>query len=167
METENESSRRSFYLSVIYGIWGLIGAVLSLPAFAYLFSSGRGATREEWVEVGDIGGLKPNAPEEMIFRRRRKDGWKIISEKTAAWVTRVSETEVVAFAPQCTHLGCGYHWDDSNQNFLCPCHASTFDKDGSVLTGPAPRPLDRYEARIDGSKLLVGRIVRSDESTLS
>ena len=163
MQMENQETRRSFYISVIYGTWTLIGALLSVPALAYLFSVGRRSGQEEFVEVGDISRLPLNTPREMVFRRRRKDGWKIISEKTTAWVMRVSESEVVAFAPQCTHLGCAYHWDDKNNNFLCPCHTSTFGLDGRVLTGPAPRPLDRYRVRIEGNRLLVGGIVRSDQ----
>jgi menaquinol-cytochrome c reductase iron-sulfur subunit len=163
MEPEERETRRSFYISVIYGIWALMGALLSVPALAYLFSAGKRSELEEFVEAGDISRLALNTPREMVFRRRRKDGWKIISEKTTAWVIRVSASEVVAFAPQCTHLGCAYHWDDKNNNFLCPCHTSTFGLDGRVLTGPAPRPLDRYRVRIEGNRLLVGGIVRSGQ----
>ena len=47
---------------------------------------------------------------------------------------------MVAFNPACTHLGCAYHWDESPNNFVCPCHASVFSIDGKVLVGPAPRP---------------------------
>jgi menaquinol-cytochrome c reductase iron-sulfur subunit len=78
-------------------------------------------------------------------------------------VTRLKGGQVVAFAPQCTHLGCAYHWDEKNQNFLCPCHTSTFALDGRVLEGPAPRPLDRYESRVENGRLLLGRVIRSDE----
>jgi menaquinol-cytochrome c reductase iron-sulfur subunit len=164
MQAHNQETRRSFYISVIYGAWAVIGALLSVPALAYLFSSGKRTEQEEFVEVGDISRLPLNTPQEMVFRRRRKDGWKIISEKATAWVTRVSDSEVVAFAPQCTHLGCAYHWDEKNHNFLCPCHTSTFGLDGRVLAGPAPRPLDRYRVRIDGGRLWVGDILRSAET---
>jgi len=63
---------------------------------------------------------------------------------------------VTAFAPQCTHLGCAYHWDESSHNFICPCHTSAFSIDGKVLAGPAPRPLDRYTVKVEGNKLQIG-----------
>jgi Rieske Fe-S protein len=32
---------------------------------------------------------------------------------------------------------------------VCPCHASTFDITGDVLSPPAPRPLDIFAVRIE------------------
>ncbi len=94
----------------------------------------------------------------MTFRRNRVDGWKVTSEKSTAWVVKNSSNDVTAFAPQCTHLGCAYHWDQAKTEFVCPCHNSLFSIDGKVLGGPAPRPLDRYQTKIEGSKLMVGPV---------
>lgn len=158
MEPPPTTDRRTFYLAFIYGIWALMGAALGLPAAVYLLLPPHTRRREEWIDAGDITQLPTRVPEEVVFRRNRKDGWRIISEKAAAWVVKFSDQEVVAFAPQCTHLGCAYHWDEQKQNFLCPCHSSTFGLDGKVLAGPAPRPLDRHQVRIDGRKLKLGAI---------
>ena len=151
-------TRRTFYLEVIYGLWTLIGATLAALAGAYLFFPPRAKKQGEWFDAGDIAKLPLNTPQEVTFTRTRADGWKIISEKATAWVVKHSDNQVVAFAPQCTHLGCAYHWDESNHDFLCPCHTSTFSIDGNVLSGPAPRPLDRYAVKIDGSKLEIGPV---------
>lgn len=142
----------------IYGLWALMGAALALPASIYLLLPPRALKKDEWTEVGDIASLEPNKPEEMSFQRQRKDGWKLVTEKTTAWVTRLSDDKVVAFTAMCTHLGCAYHWDEKAKNFLCPCHTSVFGLDGSVMTGPAPRALDRYLIKIEGAKLFVGSV---------
>ena len=164
MFTERSTTRRSFYVKAIYSLWGIITALVAAPSAAYLLIPGRRETNEQWVEAGDISRLKAGVPEELVFRRQRKDGWKITSEKTSAWVRKISDKEAVAFAPQCPHLGCAYHWDEKHENFLCPCHTSTFSKDGAVLSGPAPRPLDRYESRVEGSKLHLGRIIQGEKA---
>ncbi|MBM3810768.1 MAG: ubiquinol-cytochrome c reductase iron-sulfur subunit [Acidimicrobiia bacterium] len=155
---DSDLERRRFYIAVIYGLWAVIGAALALPASVYLFLPPAARKNEEWVEIGDVSTLPVGAPEEKIFRRNRKDGWKIMSEKATAWVSRMPDGSVVALAPQCTHLGCAYHWDEQKQNFICPCHTSAFSIDGTVLAGPAPRPLDRYQVRIQSNKLLLGPV---------
>jgi menaquinol-cytochrome c reductase iron-sulfur subunit len=123
-----------------------------------LLVPGKVRKKGDWIEVGDVGRLSPGVPVELTFRRNRIDGWKVISEKSTAWVVKTGDNQVTAFGPQCTHLGCAYHWEADKKNFLCPCHTSIFTIDGKVASGPAPRPLDRYETRIDGAKLLLGKL---------
>jgi menaquinol-cytochrome c reductase iron-sulfur subunit len=151
-------TRRTFYLASIYLLWSVIGIALAIPALVYLLFPPRARKEEEFVEAADLAQLPVQTPEEVVFRRNRVDGWKITSEKTTAWVVKLSDSDVRAYGPQCTHLGCAYHWDERKRNFLCPCHTSAFGVDGKVLSGPAPRPLDRYELKLQGSKLLLGGI---------
>jgi menaquinol-cytochrome c reductase iron-sulfur subunit len=163
--TETGATRRRFYLGVIYSLWGIISAALALPAFVYLLFPPRARHEDEWVEAGDISKLDPKIPIEMVFRRNRVDGWKLISEKSTAWVAKLASGQVVAYGPQCTHLGCAYHWDESKTEFICPCHSSIFSVDGKVVAGPAPRPLDRFEVRVEGNKLKLGRLLESPENS--
>lgn len=67
-----------------------------------------------------------------------------------------------ALSAICTHLRCTTgpfvppeaQWKEPHSR--CPCHGSIFAKDGRVLQGPAPRPLDFYRVSLapDG-RLLV------------
>lgn len=158
LHPESGTTRRSFYIAAIYGIWAAISAALGVPALVYLFFPPKARKEDQWVEVGDINRLAADTPVELVFRRNRVDGWKLISEKGTAWVVKHADNSITAFGPQCTHLGCAYHWDERKNEFLCPCHNSLFAMDGKVVSGPAPRPLDRYETKIQGNKLLVGRL---------
>lgn len=154
----NGVTRRHFFVGAIYAIWAVITAALGLPALIYLFFPPKIKGRQEWTEIGSVNNLAVDAPVEIAFRKNRIDGWKVISEKSTAWVYKRPDNSVVAFGPQCTHLGCAYHWDEGKHEFLCPCHNSLFALDGKVIGGPAPRPLDRYDIRIQGDKLLVGAL---------
>lgn len=147
---------------MIYGLWGVITSALTLPAAVYLLFPPKVKKATQWVDAGDLTQFQPRAPEEVVFRKNRVDGWKVTSEKSTAWVVKLADNQAVAFSPQCTHLGCAYHWDESNKNFLCPCHTSTFDMDGTVLSGPAPRPLDRFQVRVEGTKLLIGDLQKPE-----
>lgn len=152
------ANRRGFITAAIYTFFGLIGAGLGVPALPYLLVPPKTARRARWVDVGDLSGLESGTPQEVTFRRVRVDGWKVRNERASAWIVRGAGDRITAFAPYCTHLGCAYHWQDSERQFQCPCHGSRFSADGRVLGGPAPRPLDRYEVRVEGSRVWLGAV---------
>jgi len=131
-------------------------AALAAPAAAYLLFKPRSQKQSDFVPAADLTQLTVGKPEEVVYRRTVVDGWRKLDQKSVAWVVRQDEHTVVAFTPECTHLACGYHWDEKEHNFLCPCHGSVFSIDGKVISGPAPRPLDRYVTKIDQGKLLIG-----------
>jgi menaquinol-cytochrome c reductase iron-sulfur subunit len=162
-ETKIEGlTRRRFYIGAIYAMWAAITAALGVPTLAYLLFPPKARRDSEWVEAGDVSKLGPGSPVELTFRRNRVDGWKVISEKSTAWVVKQADDSVVAYGPQCTHLGCAYHWEEKQDQFLCPCHTSLFAIDGRVVSGPAPRPLDRYDVKIEGARLLIGPLRKSE-----
>ncbi|MFE5836405.1 ubiquinol-cytochrome c reductase iron-sulfur subunit [Arthrobacter sp. NPDC056493] len=69
-------------------------------------------------------------------------------------VFRPEDRQVVAYDATCTHAGCTVA--PAGTNFECPCHGSTFNgSDGSVISGPARRPLLRLTAAIDGDWITV------------
>jgi Rieske Fe-S protein len=49
---------------------------------------------------------------------------------------------IALFSPICPHLGCRFNWSKAEQQFLCPCHGSTFTMFGKHEAGPANRGLD-------------------------
>ena len=53
----------------------------------------------------------------------------------------------------CTHLGCTV--TVSEDALSCPCHGSSFDRQGRVLKGPADRPLERMKVELRGERLEV------------
>jgi menaquinol-cytochrome c reductase iron-sulfur subunit len=134
----------------------VMSLAMAITGLIYLLFPPAPRREDEWVEAADLASLPQGVPEEVLFPRSRVDGWRVTVEKAKAWMVRKPDGQVVAFAPQCTHLGCAYHWDAKAGNFLCPCHSSRFSIDGSVVAGPAPRPLDRYAVKIEGGKVSLG-----------
>ncbi len=46
-------------------------------------------------------------------------------------------------APRCPHMGCRLKWDDAAGRWECPCHGSSFTRQGEVITGPATQDIRR------------------------
>ncbi len=44
--------------------------------------------------------------------------------------------------PRCSHMGCALRHNGAEHTWDCPCHGSRFSEDGSVITGPAVKPIN-------------------------
>jgi cytochrome b6-f complex iron-sulfur subunit len=60
---------------------------------------------------------------------------------------------VWAISTICTHLGCLVR--GTTEGFECPCHGTSFTRDGAVTRGPAPRPLPWYKVTGSGNTYVV------------
>jgi cytochrome b6-f complex iron-sulfur subunit len=69
-------------------------------------------------------------------------------------VYRASATSVIVFSRKCTHQGCTIS-EFQNGVASCPCHGSQFDASGQPVRGPASRPLNRYQASIQGTQVII------------
>lgn len=156
-----EVTRRRFYSGFIYGVGAIVSAALAIPAALYLLLPNKSKKASPWVDAGNVSQLDMNVPVELSFQQTVTDGWTTTVQKKTAWVVNLPGQGVVAFGPQCTHLGCAYHFEEDKKQFLCPCHTSIFSLDGKVVAGPAPRPLDRYASKVENNKLLLGPIKES------
>lgn len=71
------------------------------------------------------------------------------------YLIRVQEGGFLAVYSRCTHLGCTVNWEADENRFFCPCHASSFDMNGSVNNPPAPRALDTFAITIEDGQVIV------------
>jgi len=47
-----------------------------------------------------------------------------------------------AYSAACTHFACTVKWNNQSGKLECPCHEGYFKvEDGSVISGPPPKPL--------------------------
>lgn len=71
-------------------------------------------------------------------------------------VTQPTAGEVKAFSTVCPHQGCAVNKID-NGLIRCPCHMSGFRiADGSVESGPAPRPLASVNVKVENGQVTLG-----------
>lgn len=86
----------------------------------------------EYLTGGEIASTDELAPGEGAILRRG-------AAKIAAY--RAKDGTLVERSATCTHVGCIVHWNPLETCWDCPCHGSQFEPDGSVIMGPAIKPL--------------------------
>ena len=130
-------TRRGFLKYALFTLSGMTAALGS----CYVFKTF--TERKKWVAVGPVSKFHPQKPE------------KVKVEGQDVWVVKATESEFFVYHPLCTHHDCLITWQEKKSLFLCPCHGATFNIKGRVLSGPPPRPLDRYPSKVVDGKLFV------------
>lgn len=148
-QLENEEiSRRKFFMKVSLGLAGLSAAVAAIPVISAVLAPLLESKVEKWRTVGKLNDFKINTTNLVTFINADPEPYAGMTAKSAAWLRRSSDANFIAFAANCTHLGCPVRWEKDAHLFMCPCHGGVYYADGSVATGPPPKPLTRYQVRV-------------------
>ena len=155
-------TRRRFFTGGVMAAGGIASAAFGLPALG--FALGPVFEDETPTRFQDVGPERDFNPDTYVPR--------VISllhdvgeaGKTTIYVRRFSpgrDTDklgqpYVAISTRCAHLGCPVRYVGASERFICPCHGGVYGFDGTVGGGPPVRPLDRFETRVEGGRVLVG-----------
>ena len=156
MSEETEVSRRNFLSVATWSIAGFIGAAMAIPAIAYIIGPALKRTdTQNWIRLGSASKVELNTPTLFKTTVERQTGWIVNEEELSFYVLTENGRDYIAMSNICTHLGCRVRWITEDEDFFCPCHNGVFDKEGKVIAGPPPRPLDRYEVKVEDDQLYV------------
>ena len=152
------SGRRQFLSRLSLALGGAIGAAIGLPIIGFLLAPLLRRPGEEWRPVGMVGQFPVGQTIQVLIEDPSPVPWSGLAARTAVWLRRESERDFVAFAVNCTHLGCPVRWLPDPSLFLCPCHGGAFYRDGTVAGGPPQEPLVQYPVRLrnDQVEILAG-----------
>ncbi|WP_282797458.1 FAD-dependent oxidoreductase [Streptomyces sp. CC224B] len=154
---------RHTYVATGFGGWGMSGGVMSGTLLAGLIQG----DKPEWAdlydprrllktvkEVPSLLGVQAEVAKHFVGDRLRPShvdsvdeiapgsGAVVRVEGRRCAVHRDKAGALHAVSARCTHLGCLVAFNDAEETWECPCHGSRFTPDGSVLQGPATRPLE-------------------------
>lgn len=147
--------RRRFLSRLSLALSGVIGAIIGIPIVSFLLAPLLRKPEEEWRPVGPVTTFKVAETVEVVVEDPSPLAWAGLASKTAVWLRRESESQFIAFAVNCTHLGCPVRWLQDANLFMCPCHGGVFYRDGQVAGGPPQEPLVQYPVRIRNSQVEV------------
>jgi menaquinol-cytochrome c reductase iron-sulfur subunit len=150
-----EINRRDFMKLTIAGIGGVIAAAIGIPAIAYIVGPALKEKTADWIKLGAVNKVELNTPTLFKTTIQTQTGWVSSEEEFSGYVMTENGQDFIVMSNVCTHLGCKVRWIPDQEGFYCPCHNGVFAKDGSVVSGPPPRPLDRFGVKIEDGILYV------------
>jgi Rieske Fe-S protein len=155
-------TRGQFLTLSSVGLGAMIGAVIGVPATAYVLAPVLDEVKCEPVNLGPTSkftgesGFSPTAADYV------EDPANPNTSAGLAWVhsTGKSNTDWLAqdamfivFSNRCMHLGCPVA--ASKIGFACPCHGGQYDTRGVRTAGPPIRPLDRFQWEVKDDDLVL------------
>lgn len=153
MEDKKLIQRRTFIMRILWGIGAILGILTMIPVVGALFAPLFRKTPVAWREIGNVDDFKVGKTVLVKFKNANPLPWSGLSSETASWLRKVSNDKFIAFAINCTHLGCPVRWMPDAEIFLCPCHGGVYNMDGSYAAGPPPHGLNKYPVRIKDNKV--------------
>ncbi len=153
-------SRRDFLARMVGAVVGAMGAMIGIPAAAYVIGPSDQSTSDDWGALGPTDSFSADEPTLITTTVAKQQGLILEEHQLSVYVSNLGGGHFVVLSDRCTHLGCRVNYvaetDRGNAaGFYCPCHGGIFDADGGIVAGPVPRPLDRLETRVDDGALFV------------
>ena len=165
-------ARRNFFWELTAVVAGAIVGVVPMLVGLYTFlltpfrkkqlplnyetGTGEGAGANEYF-VAPLDAIPADGmPRRFEIVADRVDAWNFIPHRPigAIFLSRQQgdgpSPQVVAFHATCPHAGCTVAFSVDSDAFLCPCHNSSFSKDGEKMdlagrSNPSPRGLDKLQ----------------------
>lgn len=163
-QTETRLSRRRFLEVGLGLIGGLVGAILGVPIVGYILSPAlRRQAETAWAEVGAVDRFPLNEPILTHFYPKSRADLGRQEDMRVVYVVNRGEGRFDCYDVRCTHLGCPVQYREGPRKYFSPCHGGVFDFDSRVVAGPPPRPLDRYEVKVENGVLYAGALYRVND----
>src|SRR5262245_26907054 len=130
--------RRTFLDALLATGFVSTAAAMAYPVAMYLVPPAGGEPETASAVAGQAAELKPNSG--RVFKFGSRPGI----------VVRTADGDLRAFNAVCTHLDCTVQFKSDTAQLWCACHNGTYDLAGNVVSGPPPRPLERFAVNVRG-----------------
>ncbi len=126
---------------------GVLASIASFiyPAIRYIIPAAVAESTGHSVVAAKLGELKNNSGKIFNFGSQ------------PALLVRTAGGEYRAFSALCTHMNCTVQYRADLREIWCACHNGMYDQGGRNVSGPPPRPLERFMVNVQGEDVVVTR----------
>ncbi|NTW55210.1 MAG: Rieske 2Fe-2S domain-containing protein [Chlorobaculum sp.] len=134
--------RRGFLHKIVGGVGAVVAVSALYPVVRYIIPPEKKVKVVNELTVGKASEVPAGSGKIYQFNAD-----KVIVVNHGGTLTAVSAV--------CTHLGCLVHWEEAANELACPCHGAKYKQTGEIISGPQPKALKQYKAKIDGDSIVV------------
>jgi len=126
---------------------GVVASIASFiyPAIRYILPPAIAESTSHSVSAAKAGELKNNSGKIFKFGSQ------------PALLVRTADGEYRAFSAVCNHLSCTVQYRADLRQIWCACHNGLYDLAGRNVSGPPPRPLEKFAVNVQGEDVIVTR----------
>lgn len=145
---EAKQTRRSFLNWVLGGgVLATVGAIV-YPAWRFITPPPSGEANVSQVKLPfKRADLAAEPQKAKTFKFGRSIGIIVLTDSG----------ELKALSASCTHLDCTVQHRPDLGILWCACHNGRYDLDGKNISGPPPRPLEKYAVNEVGEDIFVAK----------
>lgn len=148
-ELDETMSRRGFVRVVTWGVTLAYAGAIGYPIYRYLNSP-----VEKSVAMAAVKEI--NLPDAQKIEKGTALMFKF--GVRPAMLIHHSDDTWIALDAVCTHMGCTVKFDPAQNKIVCACHGGVYDpKTGGNVSGPPPRPLNKYYVKVGEGTVTVSR----------
>ena len=138
-----KTNRRRFLNFLIGGsLLGWISSVI-YPIFSFLIPPKIPEANVNSVNAGPAAEFPANSGKIIQFGRKPV---LLIKDEVG---------EFHAFDGTCTHLDCIVQYRDDTKQIWCACHNGIYDISGGTVSGPPPKPLQKFTVNIVNDEIVI------------
>lgn len=140
---QTQISRKNFLKHLLTATFSTLGLLVIYPVVSFLKPP-----KQREVEVSNI---KISNLDEFSIGDSKivKFGNKPVI------VIRKEKEQFIALSAACTHLDCTVQYKKDESVIWCACHNGKYDLTGRNISGPPPRPLDKFVATLKNNELII------------
>ncbi len=145
---QEDNSRRTFLNRLLSGgVVALLGAIF-YPVYRFLMPPKTVEANVSQIKV-------PFTREEIASDPKKAKNFKF--GRSLGIIILTETGDLKALAATCTHLDCTVQHRPDLGIIWCSCHNGRYDLNGKNISGPPPRPLEKYVVNEIGEDIFVSK----------
>lgn len=147
-DLDETMSRRGFVRVATWGVTLAYAGAIGYPIYRYLNSP-----VEKSVAMAAVKEVNLDAADKI------EKGTALMFKfgVRPAMLIHHSDDTWIALDAVCTHMGCTVKFDPIKNQIVCACHGGVYDVTGANVSGPPPRPLNKYFVKVNEGSVTVSR----------